>query len=193
MKKLLLTLSLVVATVTGFAQGTVTFANNVAFGTPAGGPFNDRLVHDMAGAPLVGVNWVAQLWYANGAGVAEGSLASLGGTQAFRAVGTTLPGTWSTAGGTSRTLTATAESQTATLQVRVWDGALFANYAAALAGGGVYGKSPTFNYTVPPSSPPPGASAFFMEGLQGFQLVPEPSVIALGVLGAAALLLRRRR
>jgi hypothetical protein len=38
----------------------------------------------------------------------------------------------------------------------------------------------------------PGAT---LAGLQGFQLqvVPEPSTIALGILGAAALLLRRRK
>jgi hypothetical protein len=181
MKKLLLVLAAVAASAcSAFAQGTVSFNNNSAFTTTA-----DRLVRDLAGAPLVGTNWVAQLY----SGADANSLTALTDPVVrFRVPTTTSPGTWS---GATRALPGFTSGQTATLQVRVWDGNLFANYAAAVAGGGIYGLSTPFTYTVPAAGSPP--AAFFMEGLRGFTLVPEPSVIALGVLGAAALLLRRRK
>src|SRR6266511_2386326 len=183
MKKLLLSFSLVLVTASAFAQGEVNFNNNSAFVTTA-----DRLVRDPSGTALVGTNWYAQLYF--GAATApESSLIPVttgtGGTPVgpahFRPGVPSAPGTW-TAGGT-RQLIGFNPGDTVTLQVRVWDGSLFPDFAAAVAGGGIWGTSTTFAYTAPALSPPPAASAFFMENLRGFQLiVPEPSVIALGVL-----------
>jgi hypothetical protein len=79
------------------------------------------------------------------------------------------------------------------LQVRVYNATLFpAGYTAAVAGGGRTGFSTAFDYTVP-SGGTPAPNEFWMANFGGFTLVPEPSTIALGVLGLAGLLFIRRR
>jgi len=183
MRKLIALFAVTVVAASALAQGTVSFNNNSAFATVA-----DRLVRLPGGAGLVGQNYVAQLFYGP-QGSTVGSLTAVSATPAlFRVATTTSPGTWS--GGT-RTLDGIVASATAVLQVRVWDNILFpAGYAAAVAGGGVAGASDLFNYTVPAAGSPP--AAFFMENFRGFT-VPEPSTIALGVLGVAGLLFIRRR
>src|SRR5262249_40094038 len=80
--------------------------------------------------------------------------------------------------------------QLATLQVRVWDSSRYASWDAALAGG-AYGVSAPFAYSVPDVGSIP--AKYYMENLQAFALIPEPSTIALGVLGVASLLFLRRR
>jgi len=84
----------------------------------------------------------------------------------------------------------------ATFQVRVWDSrqGTITTWDQVLADNTIARGWSTL-FTVPyaltttPNTPPN------LEGLQSFQLftVPEPSVIALGVLGAGCLLLLRRR
>lgn len=194
MKKALV-LGLILAGATfGYSQGQVSFVNTPAtFSTAAGTAANghtDRLVYWTDNTTgLLGTNWVAQLYYNAGAAQAEGNLHVISGDTAtpFR-VGPAGGGIWN--GGGTKTFTDVAAGGTATLQVRVWDGSLYGTYAAAVTAGGVTGKSAAFNYTAP--TPPSTATA--MEGLQSFTLqVPEPSTIALGVLGAASLLVVRRR
>jgi len=198
MKKLLTIAMLVSGLSSGFAQGTVSFGNNVAFNSPAVTAANthtDRLVYDQDNTTkLIGTNYKAQLYYAPGAGQSASSLQAIVGDTAasFRALGTSVPGTWNPSS-SSKTLTGVLEGQTATLQVRVWDGVLFANYALAVANNGITGASLPFNYTVPVAGS--AADAYFMNGLQSFTVtgVPEPSTIALGLVGAGALLVRRIR
>jgi len=86
-------------------------------------------------------------------------------------------------------------------QVRVWDNSGGVNsYAAALAAGKATGISAVWQLVdggglsglgnpsaVPPTTAPP------LFGMTGFQMVPEPSTIALGLLGVAAFLFRRRK
>jgi hypothetical protein len=185
MKKLAATVAFLAMAGACLGQGTVNFNNNVAFATPG-----DRLVYNVDGTtPLVGQNYSAGLFYLNPTTTQFEMVGAVGN---FRAPTTSSPGTWS--GGT-RTLPDQGGSLTYTLEVRVWDNVLFGttptSYAAAVAGGGIYGVSDPFSYTVPPAGSPP--AAFFMEGFQGLALVPEPSTIAFGLLGLAALALRRRK
>lgn len=198
MKKAMTLLALMVGAVSVFAQGQVNFANNVGFTTtdPAGGA---RSVYSngVAGAfsgPLKGTNWVAELYVIP---TGQSSLVGLPSTIAkFRPLSTTQPGKWNPGANSIFTLTGVNFGDTTTLQVRVWDGLLFGyaagGYEAAVAGGGLTGESPTFSYTAP-SATNVDPTKYFMENLQAFALVPEPSAIALGVLGIAGLLLIRRR
>lgn len=183
MRKLIALFAVTVVAASALAQGTVNFNNNVWETT------TPRRVMDRLGAPLVGTDYVAQLYFGT-AGTVDTSLTAIGGVARFRVGTTSQPGTWS--GGT-RTLTGITAGQTARLQVRVYDATLFpAGYDAAVTGGGIYGFSTAFDYTVP-SGGTPAPNEFWMANFGGFTLVPEPSTIALGVLGLAGLLFIRRR
>jgi len=188
MKKLIPLLVLVAGTVTGFSQGLVTFENNVAFTTPdtTGGSRNVFL-DSIGGTKLVGTQYTAELW----AGADANSLQPLPLSLArFRSATTTQPGRWNytTGIGTIGVALPVDVGGTIMLQVRVWD-----NASGQVPFDNAIGKvSNVFSYTVPPVGSPP--AAYFMEGFQAFALqVPEPSAIALGVLGIAGLLLIRRR
>jgi len=183
MKKLIPFLVLLAGATVAMAQGTVNFANNVAFSTTA-----DRLVRDtdnttlLVGSALADApTYVAQLYY----GANAGSLTAHTAAPARFRPGTSGPGIW--LGGT-RTLTGFAPGTTLTLQVRAWDMRTGATWDAA----GIRGESTAFQYTIPldPLSPP---GAYFIEGMRGFSLVPEPSVIGLGLIGVGALFMLRRR
>lgn len=197
MKKLIAVAVLAMATVAGWAQGTVDFRNSgVTFPVVA-----DRLVYadTVGGTKLIqpddgSSQWVAALFYVAGADGSESAMQQAGSAANMRGPVTTSPGAWSNAGiaeGNTRTLQGVAGGATATLQVRVWDAKAFGSFAEAVAGGGMVGASEAWNYTVPTGTAPP--SDYYLNGLRAFALVPEPSVIALGVLGAAGLLLFRRR
>jgi len=201
MKKLLLTGFGIVLAASVFGQGTVRFSDVSAdLSSPP-----DRLVRFGAGttnpfgtnnAVLVNSgtsSYRAQLYY--GASTApEGSLIPVTTAAAqFRASTTTTePGTWAPG---NRTFVGFDTGATVSLQVRVWDNQFGATYELALASGnGYFGKSTIFQYTVPtdPLAPP---SAFVMAPFVSFSVtpVPEPSTFALAGLGAAALLIFRRR
>lgn len=178
MKKLIPLLALVGA-MTGYAQ-TVNFNNNILTAPP------DRLVRFSSGGPgVVGQNYTAVLLY----GTSDASLAAHTQTALFRVATTASPGTWS--GGT-RTLTGAPSTPGSVirLQVAVFDNTQFASYAAALAGGGILGRSAAFDYTVPSQPPAPGSDS--MVNFAGF-VIPEPSVIGLGLIGIATLVMLRRR
>jgi len=173
MKKLLISLILPIAMASiCWSQGTVNFANNVAFTTTA-----NRLVYSYDCTPLVGSDlsdppsYVAQLYYGANAGSLQAHTAS---PARFRP-GTSGPGIW--IGGT-RTLTGFAPGTTLTLEVRMWDMRTGVTYDVAA----YRGQSGTFTYTIPldPLSAP---AAYFMENFRGFGCIPEPASILL--LGAA--------
>jgi hypothetical protein len=178
MKRLIPFLVLLVGATGALAQ-TVDFNNTRTFATTA-----DRAVYDVGGSSrLVGNNFVAQLLY----GTSATSLQPVtSNPQSFRNIPNSDPlaGTWT---GATRTLTGLAAGQTAVLQIQAWDTTGGATFATALR----RGVSQTFTYLIPqPGSPP---TAFYIENFRSFQLVPEPSVIGLGLLGVGALFLLRRR
>ena len=173
--------------VSAFGQGSINLNNRGL-----------ALVNDASGKPLTGTSFVAQVWY----GASASTLTSSFAPSPFRASTTTYPGSWNPAAtggpGAIATLTGFAPGSTVTLQVAVWDSAIAGVGAAqALSNTAGTGLSQTFTYAIPadPLAIPGG-----MEGLKSFNLaaaggpvVPEPTTIALGALGAAALLLRRRK
>jgi hypothetical protein len=188
MKKLIPLLVLVAGTVTGFAQGTVTFENNVAFASTDSTGGNRLLFLDsIGGTKLVGTQYTAELY----AGADANSLQPLTASLArFRSATTTQPGRWNftTGVGGVGVVLPVDVGGSIMLQVRVWENAS-GTVPFSLNVGKV---SNVFSYTVPAVGSPP--ASYFMEGFQAFALqVPEPSAIALGVLGIAGLLLIRRR
>jgi hypothetical protein len=184
---LMIRVGLIAAMLIGFdfsvqAQGAVDFRNSVQFVTAT-----DRLVRDVSGTPLVGTNYLAQLYY----GANPSSLNPVTDAPApFRPATHSSPGTWT--GGT-RILWGFSPGQIVTLQVRVWDGTVAASYEDAAAIGFLatqHGVSNPFEF-IPPSITSP-ASAWYIEEFRGFTLVPEPSVALLGMIGIVGLCFWRR-
>lgn len=206
MKKLIAIAVLGLAAVTGWSQGTVDFRNGgVSFKTTANRYVYFGAVGPGAGTPtpgsldpnrVVGTSYVAGLWYVKGAdqGGQIAGARQVGRTFNFRASTTAEAnkGTWVIAAGASPTFTFddVAIGDSATLQVRVWDSAKFSTFEAAVAGG-EFGASQPFNYTVPAAGS--ATDAYYLDSLRAFAVIPEPSTIALGILGAASLLFLRRR
>ena len=137
----------------------------------------DRRVYfgEVGGSLLVGTNYAAQLWYLL-PGLPD-LLPVPDATRLFRPSFTTLGGTWNTAPTANILLPGTEFGHGLILQIRVWDIQQFPSYEAALAGGGETGASMPFGYTVPF----PGASptAYTLDGLRAFAVVPEPSTMML--------------
>jgi len=182
MKKTLTTLVCLMAAVAAFAQGTVNFANLV------GTALNTPVFHNDGTTRLAGNTFMAELL----GGSSAGSLSSIG-TTPFLPAG---PGAGYFLGGT-RVITGVNEGALAFIQIRAWDTARGASYALAFASGApdAWGSSGIFSVTTgAPNGSPPTTPATLV-GLTSFQLnpVPEPSTFALAGLGAAALLLFRRR
>lgn len=185
MKKLLLAIVAIGASVGVLAQGTVNFDTSFA---ALGGPIPGLPIYDADGTtPLSGDSAWAQLY----AGPDAGSLAPIGAAVNF------LTGDFAgiIAAGT-RAIPTVAPGAAAIIDVRAWEAAGGASYEAALAGGFKVGANSlgggTFSVLTGGAGTPPSLPANLV-GFQSFSLVPEPSTTALGILGAVALLLRRRK
>jgi hypothetical protein len=190
-KTIVTTLLAIVAAVSVQAQGTVLF-NNLS------GTAVNAIIRDVDGTALLGTAFLAQLYYGT-PGTSPDAMKAVGAIVNFRTGG--FAGYVNVGSLGSRTLSdpLIQPGSQATLQIRAWRAADGATYEiASRANGAHYGASSpitiaTGNVPDPatgiPSPPPP------MLGLQGFSLhiVPEPSTIALGVLGLSSLLLFRRK
>jgi len=198
MKKLILTTLTSLAAISAFAQGTVNFLNDsVTLTSPP-----DRLIRfldantpgnvfGIAGAPAVGTNFFVQLYYGATTITSLSSLQAVTSAPSrLRGSTTTAPGTWSAGG--FRTLDGFAfGSGDVLLQVRVWD--IGPNGTATFDTSEVRALSAVFTYTIPSSSGAPGGD-FEMKNFVGFTIgVPEPTTLALAGMGAAALLVFRRK
>jgi hypothetical protein len=166
-----------------YAQGVVTFANNVLPSPP------DRLVPGVDGRPLVGTQYAAQLYYSTQS--ASSLAAHTAAPNRFRAAGSSLAGTWSTTTGANRTLNGGGVGVPVWMQVRVWDLNQFPTYEAAVAGGGPVGTSEIFMYTQRLSTPTPSVTDTYMDNF--VWRVPEPSTFLLAIPGIALLAFLRRR
>ena len=179
MKKLLIALAAVFITAASYGQGQLVF--NTKVGTTVDAPV---LIAGTQNGP--GPTFTAQLYLSSG-----GSLTALTPATVFRApqagagaianryvqpVDITVPGV--------------ASGANATLVMRAWETAKYANADAAKTGGEL-GESAPITIALGGGLLTPAN----LVGLQGFSIpvIPEPSVIALAVLGASALLLRRRK
>ncbi len=196
MKKLFSLVALTLASFGALAQGTINFANGAGGSPPVNAPISDT----DGTTKLAGAGFIAQL-YGGAVGTAWDSLGAVTPTAVFA--------TGLNAGyffGGPIAVTGVAGGSAAAAQVRVWNSAFAswdAAWAAYQAGNptakvGVSGWNGTGLPTTTLTTPPLGGGVNTtpnLIGLTSFHLysVPEPSTIALGVLGTAALLLRRRK
>jgi hypothetical protein len=159
-----------------------------------------------------GDDWSVALYGAAGSGVPASGLSPLntlltGGVPlvANIADGTasdSLVGTWYSGASGVIPNTPNGDGSAATVQVYAWynDGGVLTSYSAAQAAGVPTGFSLTGNVTTggPQSGLPPAFPAALPNGLGNITLsstsvIPEPSTIALGVMGASAFLMRLRK
>lgn len=208
MKKLLTTTAAALLTVAAFGQGVVNFSN--ASSTPGwANPTLDRYAHwsPTVAAPLTpggvvasnsgGLNLTslrAALYYAASTDFDPnfvGYVQAAGGLATFKNSTSATAGSWF---GGNRTLDTIGLGTTANLVVLVWDTSLTTDPLSAVARNGMFGASAIFQYT-PPTNPQAQPSDFLMASLTGFSVgaVPEPTTLALAGLGAAALIIARRR
>jgi hypothetical protein len=212
MKRVLLTVVATAAAVSVFAQGTVQFINssaangvnakiygpesgnylsktgNTTAGTPAG-------TQTYTGAALAGSGYLAQVLAAPGAGAAESSLVAAASAAVSFRTGT---GAGYFAPNSGATLSNVAkDAGVATIQVVAWDNSsgLYSTWALASNawrnGLIAAGRSTLFNVS---NIGGDFNTAPYLVGLTSFNFgVPEPSTMALAGLGAAALLIFRRR
>lgn len=208
MKQLAVTALALACAANAFAQGGINFFNRVIGADAAStviapvfdfDPSNPLLEQHgptntvtYRGAPLLGTGFTAALFggalntpAANLTFLSQVSFrtqAALAGFNALPQFAPTVPGV----DGGSR----------ATFEYRAWNnrGGTIRSWAEVLADPTVFrgtslAFSPPDSLTIPPATP------INLLGMQSFNLhqVPEPSVIALGVLGLGALLLRRRK
>jgi hypothetical protein len=200
--KLLSTVVLVAFVEDAFAQGTVTFANATSsYGTNVPNhllrfgnftPWPNQLVtSNHAGVNLSGLR--AQLFYGASTLSSPGSLTAVTDAPAtFRPSTSVNAGSWF--GGT-RTLFGFLPGATVAMNVIAWDSSVIADPLEAMAHQGelLFGQSGLFTYTIPENGSPP---RFYLPANQlpfFVELVPEPGTFALVGLGAAALLILRRR
>lgn len=174
MKKLILTTTfLALGAWSVLAQGTVNFGNLAS--NPWGDTVDRKIYADSAlTTPLQGAQWRVVL-------LQDGNV--LGGTASLIPVAA-LAGQFT--GGT-RTIPNGGIGTSVTLQVGIYDSATGATWQEAT----LKGTSAPFVYNQVLSDPP-NTRDTLMLNLRAFA-VPEPSTIALGVLGLGALLLFRRR
>jgi len=204
LKKFIVTMALVGVATISYGQGSVNFETaNIG---PAARVLQTK---EKGGAPAFGNGWFAQLYAAAGANAAETALAKVGNPVNLRGASATssVAGYVQTFGPNSKgvetdpvvIVTPTAGGP-ATVQLRAWS-SNFDTYelaAAALAAKNPLaeaGKSAPLSLAATGGGGSPPGLPVDLTGLTTTQLigVPEPTTIALGVLGAAALLVARRR
>ena len=178
MKKLILTVAVVAAYVSAFGQGQVVFNNRItgsvdARATFKGGP------NDGQG---VGAGYTAQL-FGGPAGTPLSGLTALTPTTTFRTSSAAAQGY---VNGVVVTIPGVAEGAQAALVMRVYPtGGSFTSAGSIDMGESNLITIATGGGTLPPTN---------LAGLNAFTvLIPEPSSIALAILGGASLLLLRRR
>lgn len=180
MKKLLIAIAAVLVTAASYGQGQINFNNRVNAATP---PVNApvTVLGTGAGAGTI-ANMKAQLFLVSGS-----TKTAIGDVGTFR----TTPAAATAFMSQSITVVVPGidVGGSATVVMRAWSGATFDSSSATP--GEYFGESGPITITLGGGTGVPAD----LSGLQAFTVttVPEPTTLALGAIGAAALLLRRRK
>ncbi len=178
MKKIILAVASVMVSVAAFAQGVVVFNNKVGTDVVA------RVL--LPGGTGAGAGFTAQLY----GGPVGGALTALSPTTSFRTSSAAAQGY---VNGVNVEVPGVGAGLQATIVMKAYNGADFASSS-------IKGESTPITVTLGGGTLPPAN----LTGLAGFTMtgavtpppvdpvIPEPSTIALGIIGASALLLRRK-
>jgi hypothetical protein len=172
MKKLIIAMAAMLVAVSAFGQGQVVFNNRVVGSVVAQVTLAGSTTGIQDGVGAASAKWEAQLF----GGPAGGTLEALTPKTTFRTgagAGFVTP--------VDVTLAKVAPGASASLQMK-----------AFTTDGLGSGSSKVFNVTLGGGLNPP-ANLVGLEAFSATYVVPEPSTIALGILGAAGLLALRRR
>jgi hypothetical protein len=183
MKKQLLAIALFVATALSVnAQGTFAF-NNFS-------PTVDAPIRDLANNPIVDTaNYMATAAFIVGVSQPTGDASAPSPSlQLIAGLSAPFVGFNGYFSPSQPAIAGQAVGTQLTLVIRAWDTRTGATWDTAT----VRGQSGGFNYTLVSSSTP-GPDPVGLTGFQLINVIPEPSTYALAGLGAAALLLFRRR
>jgi PEP-CTERM motif len=185
MKKTLLSLTLLALATFANAQGTVQFSNNAGTRFTIDGV---RPLSTSAGGPAAGTYSFGVFFGPSADAISDTPAGVLGAN-------TTTGGLISAPNANNFQVPGAAENSTVFMQVRGWS-STFETWQAAKAAG-TYGETAVRQITLGPASGP-GTVIWGADTAKQFQsmnltVVPEPSTIALGVLGLGSLLLFRRR
>jgi len=188
MKKLLITTLVATAAAAGvYAQGTIA-VDNLNNSNPSTTATSGGLIFNQDGTLYTGTFSIEVLGGASAASLTP--IVTLVGSQGGTISGG--PGLFFDSSGGTYTVPGVAGSGTATLEVEAWGGN-FTSLAAAQAGGGAWDITTPFQNATGGGGIPP-ATPVDLVGMPAVVLsTPEPSTIALGGLGAAALMMFRRR
>jgi len=184
MKSIVLALmTALLATGSAFAQGTINFSTKIT------GTVDAQVMYGVPGGASTAADgtYVGQLY----AGNPGGALTAVGTAVPFR---TGSGQGYITAGG-KVAVPGIAGGSTASIELRAWKSSLGSTYEAALAAGGGndVGKSSPISIVLGGGGTPPAPDAN-LAGLTGFVIpVPEPTIAALGLLGAGLLVIRRKK
>ena len=172
----------------GQGQGIVSF-------TSIGAP-NNKKIYDCTGAPVSGTAWAVALYWGSPFETDPRNLQQIGASASFLTGASA--GTFFGGGRTITTPGSAINGPVLTFQVRAWETATGNSYETACN----RTQGPLFQLkTKDPTNPLETAPNLWQApGYVGFQPLscpippcPEPSTIALGVLGLGALLFFRRR
>jgi len=175
MKKVIIAIASLMVAVASYAQGTLVFNNRIP------GVVDARVTFGGAG---VGAGFTAELL----GGPVGGTLQPLTPTATFRTSPAAALG-YINAPASAVVVPGVPAGGTAQIVMRAFNGATYESSS-------IRGQSTPITVGPLGGTPPGGAPLTppNLVNLQAFELVPEPSTIALGVLGlAGALLLRRRK
>jgi hypothetical protein len=190
MKKILSLILTVGAAVAVHAQGTFnpgTFNSDPNF-NHGGGTVTDQLA---ANAPLFGNGYQGQYYIGPSGTTDPNALVAVGPVTGFMGASAVDPaaGYYNGDGSGAVTVSGTPGGTQVVLQLRAWKGGAGSTYAAATDRGGSGLISIALGNVGSPASLPTAITTMQNFAIGG----PEPATIALGLMGAGALFIRRRK